>query len=82
MSDREDWLELNDKELKTILPGVKSLLDGAADKAPAPVAGPHVEPALVPDAGPGVGLDAVVEPRGPDIPILAKPPTKVCVNLS
>ncbi|XP_041816194.1 endoplasmic reticulum mannosyl-oligosaccharide 1,2-alpha-mannosidase isoform X2 [Chelmon rostratus] len=76
LSDREDWLELNDKELKTILPGVKSLLDGAADKAPAPVAGPHVEPALVPDAGPGVGLDAVVEPRGPDIPILAKPPTK------
>ncbi|XP_076614682.1 endoplasmic reticulum mannosyl-oligosaccharide 1,2-alpha-mannosidase [Chaetodon auriga] len=67
-SDREEWLEMNDRELKTILPDVKSVLVEAAGKAPAPVAGPHLEPAL--------GLEAVVEPKGPNIPILAKPPTK------
>ena len=73
LSDKEDWLELNDREMKTILPDVKSILGPAAGKAPAPVAGPHVGPALVPEVGP----DAVVEPKGPNIPILAKPPTKV-----
>ncbi|XP_070845879.1 endoplasmic reticulum mannosyl-oligosaccharide 1,2-alpha-mannosidase [Chaetodon trifascialis] len=67
-SDREEWLELNNRELKTILPDVKSVLVEAAGKAPAPVAGPHLEPAL--------GPEAVVEPKGPNIPILAKPPTK------
>ncbi|XP_051267985.1 endoplasmic reticulum mannosyl-oligosaccharide 1,2-alpha-mannosidase isoform X2 [Dicentrarchus labrax] len=80
LSDREDWLELNDREVKTILPDVKSVLGQAADKAPAPVAGPHVEPALGPalrpDVGPDVVPDSVVEPREPNIPILAKPPTK------
>ncbi|KAM9338091.1 endoplasmic reticulum mannosyl-oligosaccharide 1,2-alpha-mannosidase [Symphorus nematophorus] len=72
LPDREDWLELNDRELKTVVPVVKAVLGPVAVKAPAPVAGPHVGPALVPEAGP----DAVVEPRGPNIPILAKPPTK------
>lgn len=88
LSDREDWLDLNDRELKTILPVVKSLFGQAAGKAPAPVAGPHVQPALGPavgpegvgpDTGPGAGLDVVMEPRGPNIPILAKPPIKVRV---
>ncbi|TKS84189.1 Endoplasmic reticulum mannosyl-oligosaccharide 1,2-alpha-mannosidase [Collichthys lucidus] len=85
LSDREDWLDLNDRELKTILPVVKSLFGQAPGKAPAPVAGPHVQPALGPavgpegvgpDMGPGAGLDVVMEPRGPNIPILAKPPIK------
>ncbi|KAG8010865.1 Endoplasmic reticulum mannosyl-oligosaccharide 1 [Nibea albiflora] len=48
LSDREDWLDLNDRELKTILPVVKSVFGQAAGKAPAPVAGPHVQPALGP----------------------------------
>ncbi|XP_035523851.1 endoplasmic reticulum mannosyl-oligosaccharide 1,2-alpha-mannosidase [Morone saxatilis] len=80
LSDREDWLELNDREVKTILPDVKSVLGQAAGKAPAPVAGPHVEPALGPalrpDVGPDAAPDSVVEPREPNILILAKPPTK------
>ncbi|XP_070706993.1 endoplasmic reticulum mannosyl-oligosaccharide 1,2-alpha-mannosidase [Pempheris klunzingeri] len=80
LSDREDWLELNDRELKAIPLGVKSVLGQAEGKAPAPVAGPHVGPPVGPDAGPGVGpgasSDAAVEPRGPNVPILAKPPTK------
>lgn len=90
LSDRDDWLELNDRELEPIPLGVKSVLDQAAGKAPAPVAGPHVGPAVGPgagpDAGPAVGPaagpDAVVEPRGPNVPILAKPPTKVRVVFS
>ncbi len=76
-SDGEDWLELNNRELKTIRPGLKSELGQAAGKAPAPVAGPHVGPALGPDAVPSAGLDAVDAARGPNFPILAKPPTKV-----
>ncbi|XP_049460203.1 endoplasmic reticulum mannosyl-oligosaccharide 1,2-alpha-mannosidase [Epinephelus fuscoguttatus] len=72
LSDKEDWLELNDREMKDILPGVESVLDGAAGKALPPVAGPHVGPAVDPD----VGADVVMKPRGPNIPMLAKPPTK------
>ncbi|XP_038550327.1 endoplasmic reticulum mannosyl-oligosaccharide 1,2-alpha-mannosidase-like isoform X1 [Micropterus salmoides] len=64
LSDREDWLELNDRELKTIPPAVKSILEQAAGKAQVPV------------AGPAVGPDALVEPRGPNVAILAKPPIK------
>ncbi|XP_068588533.1 endoplasmic reticulum mannosyl-oligosaccharide 1,2-alpha-mannosidase [Cebidichthys violaceus] len=71
-SDREDWLELNDRDVKDLPPGVKSILDQAEGKALPPVAGPHVLPAVDPDVGAG----AVVEPRGPNIPILPKPPIK------
>ncbi|XP_028274112.1 endoplasmic reticulum mannosyl-oligosaccharide 1,2-alpha-mannosidase [Parambassis ranga] len=67
-SDKDDWLELNDRDLKPILPGVKSELGPAQGKAPAPVAGPHLRPA--------VGPDLVVEPKGPTIPIFVKPPMK------
>ncbi|XP_041825713.1 endoplasmic reticulum mannosyl-oligosaccharide 1,2-alpha-mannosidase [Melanotaenia boesemani] len=63
LSDREDWMEPN-----VIPPGLKPILNPAVVKAPAPVVGPHL--------GPAVGLDAVAEPKGPNIPILAKPPTK------
>lgn len=73
LSDKEDWLGLNDRELKAIPPGVKPVLDLAPGKAPAPVPGPHVGPA----AGSHAVADTVLEPRGPNIPILAKPPTKV-----
>uniref|UniRef100_A0A3Q1BVN6 alpha-1,2-Mannosidase n=1 Tax=Amphiprion ocellaris TaxID=80972 RepID=A0A3Q1BVN6_AMPOC len=68
LSDREDWLELNDPELKAAPPGVKPVLGPAAGDAPAPAAGPHLEPAVV--------LDVVVDPRGPNVPILPKPPIK------
>lgn len=69
LSDREDWLELNDREVKAVPPGAKPVLGPVADKAPAPVVGP--------DVGPAVGPDSVVEPKPPNILILAKPPTKV-----
>ncbi|XP_069017550.1 endoplasmic reticulum mannosyl-oligosaccharide 1,2-alpha-mannosidase [Embiotoca jacksoni] len=69
LSDREDWLELDDRDLKAVPPGVKPVLGpAAAGKPPAPVVGPHL--------GPAVGPDSVAEPRGPNVPILAKPPTK------
>lgn len=71
LSDQEDWLELNDRELKAIPPGLKPVLGQAAGKAPAPVAGPHLRPAVVPEAA--------GEARGPNIPILVKPPIKVTV---
>ncbi|XP_029372403.1 endoplasmic reticulum mannosyl-oligosaccharide 1,2-alpha-mannosidase isoform X1 [Echeneis naucrates] len=66
LPEREDWLELNDRELIPL--GVKPVLGPDADKPPAPVAGPHV--------GDAVGPDPVLEPRGPNIPILPKPPIK------
>lgn len=75
LSDREDWLELNDRDVKDIPPEVKSVLDQAEAKVPPPVAGPDMGPAVDPDAG----ADAVVGPRAPNVPILAKPPIKVRV---
>lgn len=75
LSDRDEWLELNDREEKHLLPDVKAVLNEDAGKAPPPVAGPHVGPAVDLDAV----VDAVVEPRRPNIPILAKPPIKVSV---
>ncbi|XP_032396263.1 endoplasmic reticulum mannosyl-oligosaccharide 1,2-alpha-mannosidase isoform X2 [Etheostoma spectabile] len=72
LSDREDWLELNDREVKDIPPEVKSVSDQAEAKAPPPVAGPHMGPAVDPDAG----ADAVVGPKAPNVPILAKPRIK------
>ncbi|XP_059214119.1 endoplasmic reticulum mannosyl-oligosaccharide 1,2-alpha-mannosidase [Centropristis striata] len=75
LSDREEWLELNDGELKDLPVEVKSLLDQEADKAPPPpVAGPHVGPAVDPDAGAVEPVVVVEEPRGPAVPILPKPP--------
>lgn len=74
LSDKEDWLGLNDRELANP-PGVKPVLNLTPAKAPAPVPGPHVGPAAESDAG----ANPVLEPRGPNIPILAKPPTKVRV---
>uniref|UniRef100_A0AAQ4P3F0 alpha-1,2-Mannosidase n=1 Tax=Gasterosteus aculeatus aculeatus TaxID=481459 RepID=A0AAQ4P3F0_GASAC len=71
-SDREDLLELNDRDVTDLPRGVKSILDDAAGKAPPPAAGPHVRPAVEPDAAAG----AVVEPKGPNVPILPKPPIK------
>lgn len=74
LPDREEWLDLNDREVKYVAPDVKSELDQDPGKAPPPVAGPHVGPAVDPDAG----ADAMVmEPRGPIVPILPKPPIKV-----
>ncbi|XP_072227720.1 endoplasmic reticulum mannosyl-oligosaccharide 1,2-alpha-mannosidase [Leuresthes tenuis] len=66
LSDKEDWLELNDRGLDVHPPGLKPELNPA--KAPAPVVGPHLEPA--------VGPDAIAEPRAPNFPNLVKPPIK------
>ncbi|KAK5900554.1 hypothetical protein CgunFtcFv8_025505 [Champsocephalus gunnari] len=72
-SDRDEWLELNDREVKDDLPDVQSVLDLPAAKVPPPAAGPHVGPAVGPDP-------AVVEPKGPNIPIFPKPPIKSFPN--
>lgn len=68
----ENWLELNDRDLQAGLPGMKPVLGTSADKSPAPVAGPHV--------GLVGGPDAVLEFKGPNIPVLEKPPKKVGVG--
>nr|XP_020470805.1 endoplasmic reticulum mannosyl-oligosaccharide 1,2-alpha-mannosidase-like [Monopterus albus]XP_020470806.1 endoplasmic reticulum mannosyl-oligosaccharide 1,2-alpha-mannosidase-like [Monopterus albus]XP_020470807.1 endoplasmic reticulum mannosyl-oligosaccharide 1,2-alpha-mannosidase-like [Monopterus albus] len=65
LADGEDWLEMNDRDLKASLSGGKPVLGPAGGKAVAPVAGPNV--------GPAVGPEAIVEPRDPNIPALAKP---------
>lgn len=67
LSDREDWPDLTDRELKPVPPGVKPVLGPAVDKAPVPVAGPHLGP--VDDERP----DPAVEPIEPNILILPKP---------
>lgn len=71
LSDREDWPDLTDRELKPVPPGVKPVLGPAVDKAPVPVAGPHLGPHLGPvdDERP----DPAVEPIEPNILILPKP---------
>uniref|UniRef100_UPI0037E9AB3E endoplasmic reticulum mannosyl-oligosaccharide 1,2-alpha-mannosidase n=1 Tax=Semicossyphus pulcher TaxID=241346 RepID=UPI0037E9AB3E len=86
LSDGDNWLELNDREVKAVFPGVKPVL--GQDAGLAAVAGPHVGPAVGreavqgaappahPDPGPGAGPDAVIEPKGPNVPILPKPPVK------
>ncbi|XP_037340724.2 endoplasmic reticulum mannosyl-oligosaccharide 1,2-alpha-mannosidase isoform X1 [Pungitius pungitius] len=71
-ADREDLVALNDRDVSDLPQGVKSILNGAAGKVPPPAAGPHVRPAVEPDAVAG----AVVEPRGPNLPIFPKPPIK------
>ncbi|XP_029025299.1 endoplasmic reticulum mannosyl-oligosaccharide 1,2-alpha-mannosidase isoform X2 [Betta splendens] len=68
LSVKEAWFTPNDMELKPIGPDVKPVLDLAIGRPPVPV--------LRPAAGPDVGADPVLEPKGPNIPILAKPPTK------
>lgn len=64
-------MDLNERVLKAPEPDEKAVMGQVV----APVAGPQVGPALGPDVGP----DAEAEPRGPDIPMLAKPPVKVRV---
>ncbi|KAM7393225.1 hypothetical protein PAMA_008055 [Pampus argenteus] len=71
LSDREDWLEVNDRDIKAVPSGVKLVLRPDAGKSPAPVAGPHLEPAVVPDA-----VVEPKEPKEPIMPILPKPPIK------
>ncbi|XP_068609158.1 endoplasmic reticulum mannosyl-oligosaccharide 1,2-alpha-mannosidase-like [Brachionichthys hirsutus] len=68
LDDRAHWLELNERFLRTVHPHVKSALGQAV----APVAGPHVGPALSLDSGP----DSEAKSREPDVPMLAKPPIK------
>lgn len=72
LSDKDAWFTLNYMELKPIGPDVKPVLDPAGVGPPAPVLGPA--------ARPDVGVEPVLEPRGPNIPNLAKPPTKVGVG--
>ncbi|XP_061590463.1 endoplasmic reticulum mannosyl-oligosaccharide 1,2-alpha-mannosidase [Cololabis saira] len=64
VSVKGDWLDLNYRQLNAEPLGLKPVLNPAAGKAPEPVVGPAVGP--VP----------VAEPKEPNIPILAQPPTK------
>ncbi|XP_032426137.1 endoplasmic reticulum mannosyl-oligosaccharide 1,2-alpha-mannosidase [Xiphophorus hellerii] len=64
LSDKEDWLELSDRSL--VPPGLKPVLRPVEGRGP--VAGSHAEPAE--------GPQDPMEPRGPNIPALARPPTK------
>ncbi|TWW66735.1 Endoplasmic reticulum mannosyl-oligosaccharide 1,2-alpha-mannosidase [Takifugu flavidus] len=63
-SDREGWLEVNDRGVRTIIPGGKSLSDQAAEKDPPPMVRPDV------------GSDTVEETRDQNIPMMPKPPIK------
>lgn len=65
LSDREEWLELDGRRVKTVIPGGKALSGQAAEKAPPPVAGPDV------------GSDTVKDTRRENIPVMPKPPIKV-----
>uniref|UniRef100_A0A1A8LIZ7 alpha-1,2-Mannosidase n=2 Tax=Nothobranchius pienaari TaxID=704102 RepID=A0A1A8LIZ7_9TELE len=69
LPEKEDWLQLSDRDLNVIPAPPKPVLDPDAGKPPAPVVGPHLEPA---EGQP----DAAAESRGQIIPILPKPPTK------
>lgn len=64
LSDSEHWLQHRD-----LPPGVNPVLGPAAAEGPAPVAGPRVGPVNTPDD--------FAEPRGPNVPMLARPPIKV-----
>ncbi|KAF7648053.1 hypothetical protein LDENG_00162660 [Lucifuga dentata] len=63
LPDKEDWLELNDRELKALPPRVPE-----AGKVPVIVVGS--------DLGPAVGPDAIAEPKVPKVPVLVKPAIK------
>lgn len=69
LSDREGWLEVNDRGVRTIIPGGKSLSDQAAEKDPPPMVRPDV------------GADTVEETRGQNIPMMPKPPIKVDLHV-
>lgn len=68
LSDKEDWLEPNDRNLNFPM-AQKMGVNPAAGKPPAPVVGP--------DLGPAESPDATMEPRGPNVLVLPKPLTKV-----
>ncbi|KAM3874595.1 LOW QUALITY PROTEIN: endoplasmic reticulum mannosyl-oligosaccharide 1,2-alpha-mannosidase [Diretmus argenteus] len=72
LSDREDWLELDDKELKAMPQGVQPVVGPAVGKVPVDAAGPEVRPAV----GPGLIPDIIAEPERPRVPFLPKPPIK------
>ena len=71
LSDAEDWLELDDRQIK-VMPPVKSLeagpLLGHAEAA-VPELRPAVKPRLIPEVVP--------EPQRLKAPIMPKPPVKV-----
>lgn len=67
-SDKEEWLELNDR-------GFKAELSPAPGRAPAPVVQPHLGDAAADPV-------ALAKPKEPHVPVLAKLPAKVrCVNV-
>ncbi|KAM6986479.1 endoplasmic reticulum mannosyl-oligosaccharide 1,2-alpha-mannosidase [Aplochiton taeniatus] len=71
--DMEDWLVLEDREMKAILPGVKPVAGLAMGK----MLGPTVGPALGPAIGPGLILEGIPEPHQQKVPFIPKPLTKV-----
>ncbi|XP_029921166.1 endoplasmic reticulum mannosyl-oligosaccharide 1,2-alpha-mannosidase isoform X1 [Myripristis murdjan] len=70
--DKEDWMKLEDRELKAMPPGVKPVVGPAVGKAPVLAAGPDLGPAV----SAGLIPDVAAEPERPKVPILPKPPIK------
>ncbi|XP_056147174.1 endoplasmic reticulum mannosyl-oligosaccharide 1,2-alpha-mannosidase [Lampris incognitus] len=71
-SDQEDWLELDDRALKAMPPGVKPVVGPAVGRASVHAAGPD----LVPTVGQGLIPDVIPEPQRPKDPILPDPTIK------
>lgn len=67
LSDREDWLKVNDRDVEKIPAADKPARP--ADKDLDPIAEPHVDP--------GAGPDALAAPKNPNVAIIPKPPGKV-----
>ncbi|KAM4634018.1 endoplasmic reticulum mannosyl-oligosaccharide 1,2-alpha-mannosidase [Polymixia lowei] len=71
-SEKEDWLELDDRKLKAMPQGVMPVPRPAVGKAPGHAAGPDLEPA----EGPGLIPGVIPEPQRAKAPTLPKPPIK------
>ncbi|XP_075993874.1 endoplasmic reticulum mannosyl-oligosaccharide 1,2-alpha-mannosidase [Genypterus blacodes] len=80
LSDKEDWLEVDDRSLRPLPHRADAMMGPEAVKAPLPVVLPNggmvPVPVAGPDPGPAVGPDAKAEPVAPKAPVLAKPAIK------
>ncbi|XP_067106050.1 endoplasmic reticulum mannosyl-oligosaccharide 1,2-alpha-mannosidase isoform X3 [Osmerus mordax] len=83
--DREDWVELDDRELRPVPPGANPVAGPAVGARAAAVglaAGPEVGPALGPAAGPvlipvpEIIPEIIPEPQKPKVLLLPKPLVK------
>lgn len=64
LSDKEEWLAVDDRRGKTIIPGGNALSGRDAEKVPPPVAGPDI------------GANSVEDRKIENIPVMPKPPIK------